>query len=108
MLHTALPRVGRAAAAAVGGKRHLSLLASIDQGTSSSRVILYDATTLKPVASHQMELQSATTTPQPGWSQMDPMKIVSTTWKSAEGALAAAGATASDIVGVGITTHCFI
>ena len=40
--------------------RCLSYLASIDQGTSSSRVILYDAETLAPVASHQVELQSAT------------------------------------------------
>ena len=63
--------------------RSLSLLASIDQGTSSSRVILYDAATLETVASHQCELQSATTTPKPGWSQMDPMRIVATTEESA-------------------------
>jgi glycerol kinase len=82
-----------------------SLLAAIDQGTSSSRVILYDAATLKPVASHQVELQSATTTPHAGWSQMDPLAIVATTTKSAEGALAKAGATAANVVGVGITNQ---
>jgi len=81
------------------------LLAAIDQGTSSSRVILYDAATLKPVASHQVELQSATTTPQAGWSQMDPLAILSTVATSAEGALQKAGATAADVVGVGITNQ---
>ena len=85
--------------------RSLSLLASIDQGTSSSRVILYDAATLETVASHQCELQSATTTPKPGWSQMDPMRIVATTEESAAGALQKAGATAKDVVGVGITNQ---
>ena len=82
-----------------------SLIASIDQGTSSSRVLLYDAETLKPVASHQVELQSATTNPSPGWSQMDPMKILSTVDASAAGALEKAGATAKDVVGVGITNQ---
>ena len=103
MLTTALRRT--ALASATARARHLSLLASIDQGTSSSRVILYDASTLQPVASHQIELQSATTNPQAGWSQMDPLAIVSTTKQSAEGALKKAGATASDVVGVGITNQ---
>ena len=86
-------------------RRFRSLLASIDQGTSSSRVILYDADSLKPVASHQVELQSATTNPKPGWSQMDPMAIVSTVEQSAAGALQKAGATAADVVGIGITNQ---
>ena len=85
--------------------RCMSLLASIDQGTSSSRVILYDASTLKPVASHQLELQSATTNPRAGWSQMDPKAIVSTVEQSAAGALQKAGARAADVVGIGITNQ---
>ena len=85
--------------------RNLSLLAAIDQGTSSSRVILYDTASLKPVASHQVELQSATTNPQAGWSQMDPVKILSTISTSAAGALKKAGAKAGDVVGVGITNQ---
>ena len=119
--------------------RNRSLLASIDQGTSSSRVILYDET-LKPVASHQarrfararaccfvrshppkyltnsqaclpptgleqVELQSATTTPKPGWSQMDPMAILRTVNTSAAGALEKAGAKATDVVGIGVTNQ---
>jgi glycerol kinase len=96
----------RSSSAIIGrGRRHLSLLAAIDQGTSSSRVILYDAASLKPVASHQMELQSATTNPQAGWSQMDPQAIVSTVATSAEGALQKAGDKATDVIGVGITNQ---
>ena len=74
--------------------RNLSLLAAIDQGTSSSRVILYDiaSPSPNPLASHQVELQSATTNPQAGWSQMDPVKILSTISTSAAGALKKAGA----------------
>ena len=82
-----------------------SLLAAIDQGTSSSRVILYDASTLRPVASHQEELQSATSNPRAGWSQMQPQAIVETVRRSAEGALQKAKATAADVVGVGITNQ---
>ena len=85
--------------------RCLSYLASIDQGTSSSRVILYDAESLEPVASHQVELQSATTTPEPGWSQMDPSAILRSVDEAAQGALQKANASSTDVVGVGITNQ---
>ena len=85
--------------------RSLSYLASIDQGTSSSRVILYDAESLTPVASHQVELQSATTTPEPGWSQMDPAKILSSVDEAAQGALDKANASSTEVIGVGITNQ---
>jgi len=97
-LRAAVPlrlRHGRPLSAKAGG-----LLASIDQGTSSSRVILYDLN-LKPVASHQVSLE--TITPQAGWTQMDPMAILSTVEQCAAGALERAGASASDLLGVGIT-----
>ena len=77
----------------------------IQHSSFSARVILYEASSLKPVASHQVELQSATTNPQAGWSQMDPLAIVSTVTTSAAGALEKAGAKASDVVGVGITNQ---
>ena len=85
--------------------RSLSYLAAIDQGTSSSRVILYDAESMKPVASHQVELQAATTTPEPGWSQMDPAAILQSFDAAARGALERARASAADVVGVGITNQ---
>ena len=77
--------------------RSLSYLASIDQGTSSSRVILYDSESLTPVSSHQVELQSATTTPEPGWSQMDPAAILQSVDQAAQGALDQANASAKDV-----------
>ena len=91
----------------LGACRRLSsaskgLLASIDQGTSSSRVILYDQS-LTPVASHQVPLE--TITPHAGWTQMDPMAILSTVETCAAGALQKAGATARDLVGIGITNQ---
>ena len=88
--------------ALASGVRHRSLLAAIDQGTSSSRVILYDES-LRPIASHQQELQSATANPHPGWSEMDPMALLASVEASAAGALEKASATAADIAGVGIT-----
>lgn len=84
------------------GVRRQSLLAAIDHGTSSSRVILYDQT-LTPVAKHQIEIP--TKTPHAGWAQMDPMLILSSVEESAAGALKKAGATAKDVLGVGITNH---
>ena len=77
-------------------------LASIDQGTSSSRVILYD-TNLKPLYSHQVCLE--TITPHAGWTQMDPMVILSTVETCAAAVLQKAGATASDVLGIGITNQ---
>jgi len=65
-------------------------------------VILYDLN-LKPVASHQLPLE--TITPQAGWTQMDPMAILSTVETCAAGALQKAGATARDLVGIGITNQ---
>ena len=97
--------VGASRCLAIQARAKSTYVAAIDQGTSSSRVILYDTKDLKPVASHQVELQSATTNPQAGWSQMDPMKILSTVADSAQGALTKAGATAADVVGVGITNQ---
>ena len=77
-------------------------LASIDQGTSSSRVILYDLN-LKPVHSHQVCLE--TITPHAGWTQMDPMVILSTVETCAAAVLQKAGATARDVLGIGITNQ---
>ena len=96
--------VARALRPATRRLRCLSYLASIDQGTSSSRVILYDAESLEPVASHQVELQSATTTPEPGWSQMDPRNFEERR-RSGARRTKKAKASAKDVIGVGITNQ---
>ncbi|MCJ7590208.1 MAG: FGGY family carbohydrate kinase, partial [Woeseiaceae bacterium] len=77
-------------------------LLAIDQGTSSSRTVIYDHAT-SVVASAQQEF--AQIYPQPGWVEHDPEAI----WKSVravtEKAMAAAGAAASDITAIGITNQ---
>lgn len=87
----------------VGSSRFVSYVAAIDQGTSSTRVILYDVESAQPVASHQVPV--TVITPEPGWAQMDPNEILSTVEQSAAGALAMVGATPADIAGIGITNQ---
>eukprot|EP00591_Stephanopyxis_turris_P010983 CAMPEP_0195511574 /NCGR_PEP_ID=MMETSP0794_2-20130614/3845_1 /TAXON_ID=515487 /ORGANISM="Stephanopyxis turris, Strain CCMP 815" /LENGTH=545 /DNA_ID=CAMNT_0040639201 /DNA_START=218 /DNA_END=1855 /DNA_ORIENTATION=+ len=85
-------------------------IAAIDQGTSSSRVILYDSETLTPVASHQETLASATSAPHPGWSQMNPTLLLKSVETCKEMALSqlqlhVSGVTSSSISGIGITNQ---
>ena len=47
----------------------MSYLLAIDQGTSSSRAVVYDAN-VQPVASAQQEFPQIY--PQPGWVEQDP------------------------------------
>ena len=80
--------------------RHLLL--AIDQGTSSSRTVIYDEG-VSPVASAQEEF--AQIYPQPGWVEHDPEAI----WRSVQNvtrqAMRELGATAADIAAVGITNQ---
>lgn len=82
-----------------------SYIAAIDQGTSSTRVILYCSDTLQPEASHQIDLQSATSTPHPGWVEMNPTALLQSVETCFEHALAKAETTASSVVSVGITNQ---
>jgi len=75
---------------------------AIDQGTSSSRTVVYDHA-ICVVASAQQEFPQIY--PQPGWVEHDPEAI----WKSVravtEKAMADLGATAGDITAIGITNQ---
>jgi len=75
---------------------------AIDQGTSSSRTVIYDHA-ISVVASAQQEFPQIY--PQPGWVEHDPEAI----WKSVravtEKAMADLGATAGDITAIGITNQ---
>jgi glycerol kinase len=77
-------------------------LLAIDQGTSSSRAVIYDHGA-RVVTSAQQEFPQIY--PQPGWVEHDPEAI----WKSVtavtQEALQAAGATASDVTAIGITNQ---
>jgi glycerol kinase len=77
-------------------------LLAIDQGTTSTRAILFDAA-LVPVATAQQEF--AQIFPRPGWVEHDPEEIWSTVLATARAAMARAGAQAKDIAGIGITNQ---
>jgi len=77
-------------------------LLAIDQGTTSSRAILFDAG-LRPVAVAQEEF--AQHYPRPGWVEHDPTDLWSTVAGTARAAIEKAGLTAADIAAIGITNQ---
>ena len=77
-------------------------IASIDQGTTSTRCILFNHSG-QIVSSHQMEHEQIY--PKPGWVEHDPLEIWDRCQDVIKGALLNAGATADDIAAVGITNQ---
>lgn len=75
---------------------------AIDQGTTSSRAILFDAA-LHPVASAQEEFPQIY--PNPAWVEHDPADLWSTVAGTARAAIERAGITARDIAAIGITNQ---
>jgi glycerol kinase len=74
----------------------------IDQGTTSTRTIVFDAA-VAPVATAQQEF--AQHYPKPGWVEHDPEEIWATVLSTARNALASACLTAGDIAAIGITNQ---
>ena len=80
----------------------MTYLLALDQGTSSSRSILFDAKgTIVSMA--QQEFRQIF--PQPGWVEHDPLELWQSQWSTAQEALSKAGITARDLAGVGITNQ---
>ncbi len=77
-----------------------SLVAAIDQGTTSSRCILFDRAG-RPVASHQLE--HAQITPRPGWVEHDADEILERVRTCVRVALRDSGADARALAAVGIS-----
>ena len=77
-------------------------LLALDQGTSSSRSIIFDAAG-SIVASAQAEFRQIF--PQPGWVEHDPAEIWQTQLATAREALAKSGLAPGDIAGIGITNQ---
>ncbi|MCB1335462.1 MAG: glycerol kinase GlpK, partial [Roseivivax sp.] len=75
---------------------------AIDQGTTSSRAIVFDAA-LRPVATAQKEF--AQHYPAPGWVEHDPGDLWSTTAGTARAAIEKAGLDAGSIAAIGITNQ---
>ncbi|HYF20890.1 MAG TPA: FGGY family carbohydrate kinase, partial [Ramlibacter sp.] len=80
----------------------MAYLLALDQGTSSSRTIVFDAAG-GIVAMAQRELPQIYA--QPGWVEHDPMEIWRGQLATAQEALAKAGITARDIAALGITNQ---
>jgi glycerol kinase len=79
-----------------------SYILVIDQGTTSTRSIIFDAA-LKPVASAQEEFPQIF--PHPGWVEHNPETLWATALGTARAALSEAGLEASDIAGLGIANQ---
>ena len=75
---------------------------AIDQGTTSSRAILFDDT-LVPVAAARKEFDQHF--PQSGWVEHDPEDIWRTTLSTGREAIAKAGVTAGEIAAIGIANQ---
>jgi glycerol kinase len=75
---------------------------ALDQGTTSSRAILFDASG-RAAAIDQYEFEQHF--PKPGWVEHDAEEIWQSQLRAARGVLEKAGAKASDIVGIGITNQ---
>ncbi|HEX3501457.1 MAG TPA: glycerol kinase GlpK [Stellaceae bacterium] len=81
---------------------HPSHILAIDQGTTSTRAMIFDAEGA-PCAQAQQEL--AQSFPRPGWVEHDPEEIWHSVVATSRAALAEARLTAADIAGIGITNQ---
>ncbi|ESW88562.1 glycerol kinase [Mesorhizobium sp. LSJC269B00] len=75
---------------------------AIDQGTTSTRAILFDGA-MKVAGSKQQEFTQHY--PASGWVEHDPEEIWASVVATAKGALKAAGREASDVAAIGITNQ---
>jgi len=80
----------------------MTYLLALDQGTSSSRSIVFDAQG-RIVAMAQQELTQFY--PQPGWVEHDPLEIWRTQLATARAVLAKAGISAQQVHAIGITNQ---
>jgi glycerol kinase len=79
-----------------------SLVAALDQGTTSTRCILFDHDAR---VAGSAQLEHAQHFPQPGWVEHDATEILSNARRTLDGALAAADASAADVAAIGITNQ---
>jgi glycerol kinase len=77
-------------------------VAAIDQGTTSSRCIIFDRGG-RIVTSHQQEHQQIY--PQPGWVEHSPLELWTRTQEVVNGALAQGPIDPSDVAAIGITNQ---
>ncbi|MDB5309080.1 MAG: glpK [Gemmataceae bacterium] len=79
------------------------LILSIDQGTTSSRAVVYDPATFAVVGSAQQEIEQHY--PKDGWVEHEPEDIWYSVARTVREALATAGRSPADVAAVGITNQ---
>jgi len=77
-------------------------IVALDQGTTSTRAIVFDAR-LTPIATAQQEFRQIF--PAPGWVEHDPEDIWNTSVATVREAMAKARLAAQDVAGIGITNQ---
>ena len=80
----------------------MSYIGSLDQGTTSTRFMIFDHSG-RVIGQHQLEHRQIL--PEPGWVEHDPMEIWHRTQEVISGALAQAGIIGSDLTAIGITNQ---
>ncbi|CAN5395337.1 glycerol kinase GlpK [soil metagenome] len=80
----------------------MTYLLALDQGTTSSRAIVYD-NQCKPLASAQKEFTQSF--PQPGWVEHDASEIWHSVLETSRNAISQAGVDAKEIAAIGITNQ---
>jgi glycerol kinase len=80
----------------------MKVLLALDQGTTSSRAMVFDDSA-RVVGVSQRELE--TTYPRAGWVEQDPRQIWSTQLETARAALGEAGVTPADVAAIGISNQ---
>ncbi len=81
----------------------MNLVLAIDQGTSSSRGIVFDLASARALGAGQQEFASSF--PNSGWVEQNPETVFSTSVSACREAIANAGVDASDIKAIGITNQ---
>ena len=80
----------------------MSYVLALDQGTTSSRAVLFDA---RGAVVAQAQREVAPRFPQPGWVEHDPAEIWQSQLDVAREALASAGVAARDVAAIGIANQ---
>lgn len=79
-----------------------NILVALDQGTTSSRAIVFDQNG-RTLASHAIEFKQHY--PQPGWVEHDPEDILNTQVEALQKAVKMSGVNVEDIAAIGITNQ---
>src|SRR4051812_14215034 len=79
-----------------------NFVGALDQGTTSTRFMVFDAGG-REVARHQLEHEQIMT--QPGWVEHDPQEIAERTNTVIAGALRTGGLAAADLAAIGVTNQ---